>query len=116
MTKRENGEKYRQDSQTSRCPRERRKSGRISESLMVHQIVDTLRTAAARIEEAAYPTAVVFPNFPDFVILGIFYPAVLKEVIVNDYNKARTDKGKKAWGVRFERPMHLDSTQTATLL
>ena len=60
--------------------------------------------------------SVKMPLSLDFVTLGIFSPDVLKEVIVNDYNMARTDKRKKEWGVRFERPKHLDSTQAATLL
>ena len=58
---------------------------------MVQEIVDTLATAAARLEESAYPHAVILPSFPRSIQLD-GYSCGAKSVftILRYYNKRCT--------------------------
>jgi hypothetical protein len=49
---------------------------------MHSRIVDTLATAAARLEESAYPQAVILPNFPRSIQLDYHSSGVLQTVVL----------------------------------
>ncbi len=60
---------------------------------MVQEIVDTLTTAAARLEESAYPHAVILPDFPRSVQLdGYSCGAKSVYTILRYYNKCCTSQ------------------------
>ena len=74
---------------------------------MVQQIVDTLATAAARIEESAYPHAVILPDFPRSIQLdGYSCGAKSVYTILKYFGKRCTPQG-------VERALHTDEYGTA---
>ena len=76
---------------------------------MVQEIVDSLATAAARLEESAYPNAIILPNFPRSIQLdGYSCGAKSLHSILRYYNKRCTP-------LSVEKELHTTYEGTAIL-